>query len=721
MKTNNPKICIVGSISFHTGIGKHTYALCEMLSRFAKVCLIPIEKYSKDKIELPSGRLIPICRNPDVIEITFYCAVLWNYTGDCNVYKMPSNGLHFAMIAFDSDRVPKVWVDILNTRFDGVYLVNKNLETFAKASGINIPIGTLPLALDIANFLTHPLNINKTKSLTIGAVSSFHPRKQNDLLIKAFGNLQSRYKNIKLKIHSNLNFASNLELCENIRNQQPIPENIELTCKNFTNEELFNFMKEIDIFVNCSRGEGFSIGPREAAALGKPVVLSGVFPHLDFKDVPGAFIAEANIPIPSEYPELEGIVAGNQFSISEKSLENEIANAIEYVFNDNTIYDALLRKEFASQWNFPSTIPWYLALINPDASEFRFPGKASSGIGNISKQFQEKVRSQLGKFSNKLDTPKKVVLQVHDGGFFSIFNAYMSHLVWSENDNDISAVLPDWDVSRFLKRMTDKKVMSFCYGQPQDGNVFLKFFKPLPGITADELQSEEFLLSNSKIITESDEYFNVQREPLLTYINAATLYKSKDFINFRQRYNRILKKYIHLRPEIESEVNDFCKVFNGKFVIGAHVRHPSHAIEQADHKMPTPMDYVNEIKNIISKRNISNWLIFLATDQDRTIDIFKREFGNKVVFYKTVRRLTDQEDKDFDALPDNSKAVEGFQLQHKVAKDHKNWSTEMAREVIIDAWTMSKCNILLHVTSNVSTAVSYIGPETEFISMIAKD
>ena len=102
------------------------------------------------------------------------------------------------------------------------------------------------------------------------------------------------------------------------------------------------------------------------------------------------------------------------------------------------------------------------------------------------------------------------------------------------------------------------------------------------------------------------------------------------------------------------------------------VRHPSHAIEQADHKMPTPMDYVNEIKNIISKRNISNWLIFLATDQDRTIDIFKREFGNKVVFYKTVRRLTDQEDKDFDALPDSSKAVEGFQLQHKFAKNHKN-------------------------------------------------
>lgn len=715
-----PRVCVVGSISFHTGIGKHTVALCEILSRFTDVCIIPIEKYTKNKVELPSGKLVPICTNTNAVKVTFYCAVLWNYIGDENVNKMPPQGLHFALIAFDSDRVPKIWVDILNSKFDGVYLVNKRLEDYARGSGINIPIGTLPLTLDLDKLLLRPINLYSNAPVVIGAVSSFHPRKQNELLIKVFGKIQKSYPNIKLKIHSNLNFDSNFELCEDIKSKQLNPSNIELSCGNLSEEDLYNFMQDIDVFVNCSRGEGFSIGPREAAALGKTLVLSGVFPHMDFEGVPGAFIAEANIPFPSVYPELGGIVSGNQYSISEESLEKQLIAAVEYFINDNSYYDALLRKKFAAQWNYSSVTPWYLAAINPDASQFRFPGEATHGIGNVPKILQDRLREELGQFSHELPGAHKVVLQVHDGGFFSIFNAYMSHLVWSEGDDQITAVLPDWDVSRFVKRMGNQDVVSFCYGKPEDGNIFLKFFNTLPGISEQNLQSEEFLIENAKILTVGDEYFNVQREPLLTYIHAASLYNTADFKNFRVRYNRVLNKYIHLKSGIESEINTFCQAFKGKFVIAAHVRHPSHAIEQADHKMPTPADYISEIKSIVQKRKLNNWLIFLATDQERTIDVFVKAFGDKVVFYNGVRRLTDQEDKDFDALPENGKAVEGFQLQHKVAKNHLNWSDEMAKEVIKDAFTMARCNILLHVTSNVSTAVSYIGPETEFIAMSHK-
>lgn len=719
--TNDQKICVVGSIAFHTGIGKHTFALCELLSRFTNVCVIPLETYEKDKVYLPSGRSIPVCKKPESVEVTFYCGILWNYTGDCNVFRMPPNGLHYALIAFDSDLVPRPWVDILNSRFDGVYCVNRHLEALAKNSGVDIPIGTLPLALDLVQFLIQPVDVAKKNVITIGSVSSFHPRKQNDLLIRVFGRLEDRYENIRLKIHSNLNYNSNLEYCESIRRSLANPNAVELSCKDLSDPELKEFMREIDIFVNCSMGEGFSIGPREAAALGKTLVLSTAHPHLDFEDVPGAFLVNATIPVPSEYPELEGIVAGNQYCVTEEELENKLIRAIEYVLNENSVLDALERKKFAAQWDFASVIPWYLASINPDASEFRFPAISCEGIGNVPMAVQDVLRNRFGHFSSSLGTTKKVVLKVHDGGFFSIFNAYMSHLVWSEGDNEISAVLPDWDVARFEKRMEGKDIVSFCYGKPEDGNIFLKFFETLPGVAEEMLQSEVFFNENAKIINEGDEYFNVRREPLLTYINAAHLYKSTDFSRFRHRYNRVFNKYIHLRPEIKLEVDEFCKQFENKFVIGAHVRHPSHAIEQVGKKMPTPLDYIREIQEIVEKRKLDNWVVFLATDQDRTIDIFKSYFGSKVVYYKNVRRLTDNEDRDFDELPEDGKAVEGFQLQHKVAKNHNNWSVDMAKEVIRDAWTMAQCHVLLHVTSNVSTAVSYIGPETEFITVISKD
>ena len=39
----------------------------------------------------------------------------------------------------------------------------------------------------------------------------------------------------------------------------------------------------------------------------------------------------------------------------------------------------------------------------------------------------------------------------------------------------------------------------------------------------------------------------------------------------------------------------------------------------------------------------------------------------------------------------------------------------MAREVVRDAWLMAKCDVLLHVVSNVSTAVSYTNPDVEMV------
>lgn len=710
------KVCVIGSLSFNTGIGKHTVALCELLSRYVSVSLIPLQSYKKDSIKLPTGRVIPICQNPKEIEVSFYCGILWNYVGDKNILKMPQQGLHYALMAFDSDVVPNVWVDILNTRFDGVYCVNRHLESFVKSSGVTIPVGTLPLALDLHKHLLQTYQISDVKEIVIGGVTSFHQRKQNDLLIKAFGTLQSKYKNIKLKIHSNLNFGNSLDCCNKLKQAQLRPDDIELSVSDLDNHQLFQYLNSIDIFVNCSRGEGFSIGPREAAALGKVIVLSDVYPHRDFIDVPGIFMVTGKVPMISQYPELDGIVAGTQYSVTEGDLTQALDSAIQYFLKQDNESDALDRKLFASQWDFDNVSKFYLGVVNPDSFDFYYPEeKTTDSIGNIPIEIQEQMRKHFGRFSESLVFGKKNVLLAHDGGFFSLFNAYMTNLVWSEGDPRVSVVLPDWRVDNFLKRQGDKKVVSFCYGQPEEGNIFTSLFKPLPGLSDKDFLDQKLLRGSAKLIPEGDEYFNVKREPLLTYINASKLYASEDFQHFRIRYNRFLEKYIHLQDYLQIKIDKFSSQFKGKFVIGAHVRHPSHAIEQAERTMPTPRDYIQKIKEILEEEKPKDWVIFLATDQERTIDIFEKEFSNKVVYYKNVRRLSDFEDKDFDALKD--KATEGFQLQHKVAKNIQNWSLHMAEEVICDAWTMAKCNVLLHVTSNVSTAVSYIGPETRFITV----
>ncbi len=717
MSSSKPEICVVGTTYFHTGIGQHTQALCELLSEFANVCVLPLNPTQGSFVQLPSGKKIPFYRGDETIKVTFYCGILWNYANDVNVQRMPQSDLYYALIAYDSDTTPKKWVDILNSRFDGVFCVNKNLEANLKKSGVTIPIGTLPLGLNLSPLLRRKYKKPFKNEIIFGCVTSFHPRKNNDLLIKAFANVHEKVPNTKLIIHSNLKWGQEFEKCQTIVRQLNLEDSVTLSCSNKTAEELLNLLDSFDVFVNCSRGEGFSIPPREAAALGKVLVLSGLPVHRDFENVPGAFIVPAVIPYPCIYPEIEGLLSGVQYSVSESGVYDRMISAINYIQSDNSGADVLYRRVFASQWDYKEVFPWYLAAINLASAQFKYDLKSDEGIGHIPGALVDITSSKIGKFASKLNRSGKIVVAAHDGGFFSIFNVFMSHLVWSAGDPSTTVVLPDWDVVRLKERMKEKNIVSFCYGKPTDGNIFLNFFETLPYVTEQELQDEKFLYEGAKVLTESDEYFNVEKEPLLTYINAAALYKSQDFKFFRRRYNKVLKKYIRLRPELREKIDSFCEQFKGKFVIAAHVRHPSHAIEQKSGKMPTPKDYIDRINEIIEERGCKDWIIFLATDQDRTINIFKREFGENVVFYKDVRRLTDDEDKDFDKLPEHGKAVEGYQLQHKVAKNEENWNTSMAEEVICDAWTMAQSDVLLHVTSNVSTAVAYIGPETEFISM----
>ena len=94
---------------------------------------------------------------------------------------------------------------------------------------------------------------------------------------------------------------------------------------------------------------------------------------------------------------------------------------------------------------------------------------------------------------------------------------------------------------------------------------------------------------------------------------------------------------------------------------------------------------------------------------------FQAEFGDRLACHGDVRRTRAVEDAAFNALSPKEKNQEGYQLQHLVAANRANWSIRMAWEVVRDAYAMARCHTLLHVVSNVSTAVSYMNPEIEMI------
>lgn len=714
---DSPEICIIGRSDFSSGIGAVAYAACELLSRYFPVAFYPTSSSGDAQfINLPNGRMIPICSNLENFKVFFYTDVLWNGEYDLNYTKLPQHGLRIAHIAYDSDQLPAKWAEVLNNHFDAAYFSSGHLEAIARSSGIKIAIGTLPIGLDTETLLTRPFHESQEK-IRFGSIAAYHPRKGVDILVDAFIQEFGDSDDAELVLHSNIAMG---DVYQNVQRAVKINNinNITLSNLNLGHAEKNSLIESFDVFVNCSRGEGYSIGPREALALGKVLVLSDIGPHRDLFGIPGSFDIPVTIAYPARYPEIDNQIFGRQYSPSVADTRIALRRAYDYARNRGlgSHADIRARRARASEFTFHRLALDYARTIVPDIARFKSLIKGSS-YSNISAAGAQAAIAEVGAFGSNLKARNRTVLPAHDGGFYSVFNAFMSHLSWDMQEDRCHMVLPDWDVGRLVEHQKGKKLVSFCYGRPTDGNVWLKLFKPLYGLSAQQMNDKDFLYQKSSI---PDAIWNQNREPLLTYVHAFDLYTSPTFKEFRNQYHAAYKTHVHLLPEFQHEIDTFHREnFGDKFMFAAHVKHPSHMIEQPGLCIAHGQSFIDAILGQLSKQNLSldeqNWGVFLATDQDRVVAQFKEVFGDRVCCFNDVRRTRISEDEFYDSLSGEDKAKEGFQVQHLVAASPDQWSTRMAWEVIRDATMMSHARILFHVVSNVSTAVSYMNPEVELI------
>jgi hypothetical protein len=170
---------------------------------------------------------------------------------------------------------------------------------------------------------------------------------------------------------------------------------------------------------------------------------------------------------------------------------------------------------------------------------------------------------------------------------------------------------------------------------------------------------------------------------------------------------------------LEEQVQTWKRKLDGRFLVAAHVKHPSHSIEQPGGVLAERHRYVDEVRAALARQGIreasDEWSVFLATDQDRVVSLFNDEFGDHVISFDDVTRVDVTTDAAFDTLADDEKARDGHQLQHLLAADSNRWSTRLAWEVWRDAEAMASSDVLIHAVSNVATAVSYLGKDVQMI------
>jgi glycosyltransferase involved in cell wall biosynthesis len=712
-------ICIIGRTDFQSGMGSLTFAACELLSRYFEVSLLP----SRDEprsfpsyATLPTGRMVPLVRSAEGFAATLYLDVLWNGAYDRGYELVPNSGFRVIQIAYDSDELPPEWTEILNKRFDLALFSTAHLETVARNSGVTIPTGTLPIALDLESLVSRRYRAPIARKLRFGTLSAFHDRKGLDVLVEAFLDLYAGRSDVELVIHSNLAIGDVYERVMHMRDAAGAA-NVIITHGSLAASEKNALLETFDVYVNCSRGEGYSIGPREALALGKPIIVTDLGAHADFAGVPGVFHFAPAGRMPARYPEIDNRVFGSQTYLDVPAVTAGLAAAREFALSEYAPKTAAERRRLAAQFSFSDMAAEYRRLFDPESAKLRPGFRAEESFTRLDGEAARLATKATGRHGTNISQRGKLVIRAHDGGFFSIFNAFMSHLAWGLRDPHFSMVIPDWNVTRIMQEDPSKPISSYCYSRPEDGNLWLKLFEPLYDLTPGEMNDADFLASNSEYPFYN---FNENREPLLTFTHAYELYRAPWFSRFRTQYGRVLREYVRLRPELQSELDGAMRDYqDGRFLISVHVKHPSHGVEQPGQKMAHRNEYVDAVRKNLARRGISeqsgDWAVFVATDQERVVSLFKQEFGGHVMQFDDVSRIDPAVDNVYDALTPDQKLQEGHQLQHQMAANVDLWSWRLAWEVWRDAEVMAASNVLIHAVSNVATAVSYMGPHTEMI------
>ena len=648
------------------------------------------------------------------MKVALFCDVLWNGMADANYLLVPNPApagmLRIAWIVFDSDELPRQWTTILNDRFDLVLTTAPHLLGTLRRSAVDTPAACLPIPLDLAPTLARPL-YRAPGPVRFGSVAAFHPRKGIETAIEAFTQAFAGNADATLTLHSNITAGETFDrvtaMC------QAAGGAVALSQTQLAPAEKDRLIGSFDVLVNCSRGEAYSIGPREALAAGCVLVLSDIGGHRELGGTPGVFLVPAELDLPARYPEIDGMVFGRQRGVMVPKVAQALRAAYDFVRSGQAKATVHQRRAAAAAWSFDHLATVFASLIDEYLLQFRRTPLPPSAV--LPEPARAVVRGKLGPRAGRLRSINRLTVVGHDGGLFSVFNAFTTHLVWAQRELRCHSLTPDWDVGRMLSHLGKERFLSFCYGQPGDGNIWCHLFEPPFGFSDAELNDPAVLYERS---THPVRQNNEAREPDMTYVHAYRLYQSDAFRMWRRLYHRITADHIRLRPSLQAQVDAFsAQHFDGRFVIAAHVRHPSHTTEQPGAVIAHQDAYIRRIYAELARRGLGSdgWTVFLATDQDRVVNRFKAEFGERLAWLHDVRRTSDQEDQVFDQLSPGERNVDGYQLQHVVARDPANWSTNMAREVVRDAWLMARCNMLLHVVSNVSTAVSYLNPAVEMV------
>jgi len=153
----------------------------------------------------------------------------------------------------------------------------------------------------------------------------------------------------------------------------------------------------------------------------------------------------------------------------------------------------------------------------------------------------------------------------------------------------------------------------------------------------------------------------------------------------RKTAARIIKKYIHIKPHISEKIDAFvCQYFLDYYTIGVHYRGTDKVKEAPKIEYETVFEEID--KQIPQEKK---YVLFIATDEIEFLEQAKKRYFNRVV------------------------AIEAFRSNRDGLGVHflnKNNYT-IGEEALIDACLLSRCDLLIRTSSNLSLWSTYFNPD----------
>ena len=290
---------------------------------------------------------------------------------------------------------------------------------------------------------------------------------------------------------------------------------------------------------------------------------------------------------------------------------------------------------------------------------------------------------------------KVLIERCNQWGFFSAFLQVLDNLRWCEQNNH----------SPIIKWGNDSQYYS-SNGYNGSDNVWEYYF--------EQMQTQ---LTDSSVIKDNYNNFLLKEIPQNfghRNIGTSGLRVKPDWNivddYWRKEANRIINKYIFIKPNILSKIDNFYQenLISNKTKIAIHLR-GGRGAKELYHKDNGQLEYYKDYVNKwISENNIEDYCIFVASDSNEAINFISNNFKN-------VKSYTCHRTNDYYIKGKPYHQVQEVGWNPKGNQFMPDKRALIGEEALIEAQLLSKCDIMFHHDSLLAIGAANFNPNMKLM------